>query len=123
MEPQEAATPQAPAAGAPKSALEAAGRRLVRAFPWHVGAFVVANAVLNLVNVFTGGSWWALWALVATSFALAVHYLFYKAAAVDERWVDARVEELNLKSYDRSHIEDLKSRHGGKGVPGADSER
>lgn len=31
--------------------------------------------------------------------------------------VDARVEELNLKSYDRSHIEDLKARHGAKSIP------
>ena len=32
---------------------------------------------------------------------------------VDEHWAEERVEELNLKSYDRSHIEELKSRFGG----------
>ena len=31
---------------------------------------------------------------------------------VDEHWAEERVEELNLKSYDRSHIEELKSRFG-----------
>jgi len=91
-----------------------AGRWLMRAFPAHVRAFLVANAALNVVNVFTGAPWWAFWVLAATGFLLAVHYLFYKATVVDERWVDARVEELNLKSYDRSHIEGLKTRHGAK---------
>ena len=37
--------------------------------------------------------------------------------AVDERWVEERTEELNLKSYDRSHIEDLKSRYGADSTP------
>jgi hypothetical protein len=103
------------------SRFAAAGRRLVRAFAWHLTAFVAANAALTAANLWTGGPWWAFWPLLATGFVLALHYLFYKAAVVDERWVDARVEELNLKSYDRSHIEDLKARHGGKGSPGADA--
>jgi hypothetical protein len=100
------------------SPLGGAGRRLARAFPWHLGAFVAANAALGAANVWTGGPWWGFWPLVATGLLLAVHYLVYKAQAVDERWADARVEELNLKSYDRSHIEDLKARHRGGGLPG-----
>ena len=101
-------------------ALTAASVRLLRAFPWHLRGFVAVNIALNVVNAFTGRPWWAFWPLLATGFALAIHYLFYKAAAVDERWVDARVEELNLKSYDRGHIEDLKMRHGGISIPGVD---
>jgi hypothetical protein len=97
-----------------------AGRRLVRAFAWHLRAFVIANAALNAANAWTGRPWWAFWPLFATGLLLAVHYLFYKAAVVDERWVDARIEELNLKSYDRSHIEDLKARHSAKPSPRAD---
>jgi hypothetical protein len=100
------------------SLLDTPGRWLVRALPWHVRTFLTANVGLNVANVFTGRPWWAFWPLLATGFLLAVHYLVYKAAAVDERWVDARVEELNLKSYDRGHIEDLKARHGDAGVPG-----
>jgi hypothetical protein len=92
----------------------------VRSFAWHLRAFPVGNVALNVANAWTGGAWWAFWPLLATGFLLAGHYLFYKAAVVDERWVDARVEELNLKSYDRSQIEDLKARHGGKSIPEAD---
>ena len=103
------------------SLLGAAGLWLVRGFAWHLRAFVAANALLSAANAWTGRPWWAFWPLVATGFLLAVHYLLYKAAVVDERWADARVEELNLKSYDRSHIEDLKARHGGgKGLRGVD---
>jgi hypothetical protein len=100
------------------SLLPVAQRRLVRFFPWHVGAFLVGNLLLNGVNALAGGSWWAFWPLVVTALMLTVHYLFYKAATVDERWAQARTEELNLKSYDRSHIEGLKSRYGGDNIAG-----
>ena len=103
--------------------LGAAGRRLLGAFAWHLRAFLLANAALSAVNAWTGRPWWAFWPLLATGFLLGLHYLFYKAAQVDERWVQERVEELNLKSYDRSHIEDLKARHGEGASPGADRQK
>ena len=85
----------------------------MRAFRWHLLAFVcLLNAVLTLANVLTGMPWWAFWPLLVTGFLLGVHYLVYKAVTVDEPWAEERVEELNLKSYDRSHIEELKSRYG-----------
>ena len=83
------------------------------AFRWHLLAFAVLNAALTLANVATGRPWWAFWPLIVTGFLLGLHYLLYKVAIVDEHWADERVEELNLKSYDRSHIEELKSRFGG----------
>ncbi|NJO33680.1 MAG: 2TM domain-containing protein [Rhodospirillales bacterium] len=92
----------------------AATRWMVRAFPWHLRAFLAANVVLTIANVFTRGYWWAFWPLVATGLVLGVHYLLYKATAVDDLWVEERIQELNLKSYDRSHIEDLKARHVAK---------
>ena len=94
------------------SLMPAARLRIVRVFPWHMGAFLVGNLLLQGVNWLVGGSWWALCLLVATALVLTVHYLFYKTATASERWAQARAEELNLKSYDRSHIEDLKSRYG-----------
>lgn len=111
------ARPASPAE-AGRSTLSVASRRLVRAFPWHVRSFVAANVALNAINALTGAPWWAFWPLAATAFALAVHYFVYKAASVDERWVEERVDELNLKSYDRSHIEDLKARYDGKSNTG-----
>jgi hypothetical protein len=100
--------------------LGAAGRWLVRAFPFHVCGFLAGNALLGIVNLLTGGPWWAFWPLLATAGVLAVHFLLYKSTAVDERWVEERVEEVNLKSYDRSHIEDLRTRHGENAAPGQD---
>jgi hypothetical protein len=106
-----------PALAAARPALSAARRQMVRAFPWHARGFVVCNILLNGVNALTGGFWWAFWPLIASGLALGVHYLGYKAAAVDADWVEARTEELNLKSYDRGHIEDLKSRYGADSTP------
>lgn len=82
------------------------------ALRWHVGAFVAVNVVLGLINAAIGGGWWAFWPLLGTALLLAAHYFFFKALTVGDGWVDERVQELNLKSYDRSHIEDLKKRLG-----------
>jgi 2TM domain-containing protein len=84
----------------------------VRVFRWHLALFCVLNVALTSANVLTGPPWWALWPLLVTGLALGLHYLLYKALSVDDRWAEERVEELNLKSYDRSHIEELKSRYG-----------
>lgn len=91
--------------------MRAFGGWIVPAFRWHVGWFLALNAVLAGANVATGGPWWAFWPLLATGFLLALHYLAYKTFSVDDAWAEERTQDLNLKSYDRSHIEDLKSRY------------
>jgi hypothetical protein len=109
------ARPNQSSAAAPEEALRseasASAPFLVRTFRRHLWAAVVVNFLLTFINAVTGGGWWAFWPLLATVFVLGVHYLLYKTLSVDEAWAQARVEELNLKSYDRSHIEDLKSRY------------
>lgn len=84
----------------------------MRFYPRHLWTFVTLNAAATAVNFLTGQPWWAFWLLIVTSFLLGVHYLLYKALTVDEQWAEERTEELNLKSYDRSHIEELKGRFG-----------
>jgi hypothetical protein len=77
---------------------------------WHLLAFVAVNATLTAANVALEGGWWAFWPLLISAAVLSVHYLFCKALIVSDGWVDERVEELNIKSYDRAHIEELKTR-------------
>jgi 2TM domain len=83
----------------------------VPSFRWHVRSFLLLNAALGIANLATGKPWWAFWPLLATGFLLALHFFAYKSFSVDDVWADERAQELNLKSYDRSHIEDLKSRY------------
>ena len=78
---------------------------------WHLLAFLALNGVLTAANIATGPSWWAFWPLAVTGFLLGLHYIVYKSATVDAQWAAERVAELNLKSYDRSHIEELKARY------------
>jgi hypothetical protein len=112
MEPAALRETDAPTAVNDRAPGAVARRWIARSFRWHAGAMVVANLLLSGVNVLTGGTWWAFWPLVISAALLAIHYFVCKAAAADDRWVEERVEELNLKSYDRSHIEGLKSRYG-----------
>jgi hypothetical protein len=90
-------------------------RSLVGTFRWHLVAFTLVNGVLSAANVITGPPWWSFWPLLGTGFVLALHYFAYKTATATERWAADRAEELNLKSYDRSHIEDLKTRYRSEG--------
>ena len=49
--------------------------------------------------------------------AFGLHYILFKAFTVDERWVEQRVEDLTIKSYDRGHIEDIRGRQQQNGRP------
>jgi hypothetical protein len=79
---------------------------------WHAAAFIVVNGFLSIANAATGGGWWAFWPLLITAAGLGLHYMLRKSLDVNAGWVDERVEELNIKSYDRAHIEELKARLG-----------
>ena len=103
--------------------VSAARQLWVRGFLWHLGVFAALNILLNCVNWYTGRPWWAFWPLVVTGLLLGLHYIFYKTAVIDEGWVRERTEEVNLKSYDRSHIEGLKDRYGGVEKPSQDPPR
>jgi hypothetical protein len=91
--------------------------RLVRAFRWHAWFFGAINVALTAINIAVGPPWWALWPLLATGLAFGLHYILFKAFTVDERWVEQRVEDLTIKSYDRGHIEDIRGRQPQNGRP------
>jgi hypothetical protein len=84
---------------------------LVRSFRWHLVGFAVLNSGLSAANLISGPPRWSLWPLLGTALLLALHYFSYKTVIVDKQWAEERTQELNLKSYDRSHIEDLKARY------------
>ncbi|MND09496.1 hypothetical protein D3C83_328760 [compost metagenome] len=48
-----------------------------------------------------------------------VHYLFHRAATVDEAWVEERTLDLHSKSYDAGHIDDIR----GHPAPSIEQER
>ncbi|MGI9384933.1 MAG: 2TM domain-containing protein [Methyloligellaceae bacterium] len=91
--------------------LSAAMSWLARTFRRHLAAFLLGNALLTAANVATGGPWWAYWPFIVWTIALAGHYLVYKTATIDKRWVDTRADELKYKSYDRGHIDSISSRY------------
>jgi len=109
-------------AGSPGSEPDrpAPGLRMLRR---HLLLFLGVNATLNLVNYFVGTGWWAFWPLAAWSILFMIHYLRYKAATVDEQWVDDRAAELRLKSYDRDHIEKIAAHGPGAAARNSEPER
>ncbi|MDX1375206.1 MAG: 2TM domain-containing protein [Burkholderiales bacterium] len=86
-----------------------------RNFRRHFAAYIVVNLALTAANVVMGAPWWAFWPLALWSLPLLVHYLFYKTSTIDDAWVDERVEDLRSKSYDLSHIDDIKRKPAGAG--------
>ena len=95
-----------PAAAEPSRRATAAGR----AIRLHAGIYFACAGALTAVNWFTGGGWWSFWPLGVWGVALGVHYLIYKAKAVDEDWVQERTADLRSKSYDAGHMADIAER-------------
>jgi|GEM_PF-1076162 len=84
-----------------------------RNFRRHFAAFLVVNVALTAANVMSGAPWWAFWPLAVWSLPLLVHFLIYKASSIDDAWVDERIADLRSKSYDLSHIDDIKRQPSG----------
>ncbi|MBE0624390.1 MAG: 2TM domain-containing protein [Burkholderiales bacterium] len=93
----------APAAA--KAAGAAARAAAGRAYRRHLYAYVLGNCALSAVNVYTGSPWWAFWPLIAWGLVLMIHFLVFRAATVDDSWVDERVQDLRGKSYDLGHMD------------------
>ena len=77
-------------------------------FRRHLILFVIVNVLLTAVNIAMGPPWWSFWPLVVWGLGLMVHFLVHRASAVDEAWVEERTQDLRSKSYDASHIDDIK---------------
>jgi hypothetical protein len=85
-------------------------------FGSHFLVFVAASVVILALAAAT--DWrWLYWVPAGWGVLLLVHYLIYKASTIDQRWVDERTEELRIKSYDRGHIESIRSEQGGDETP------
>lgn len=82
--------------------------RIARAFRPHLVAYLLVNAALTAVNVYLGAPWWAVWPLVVWGLLLTLHFLFHRAASVDDAWVEERTLDLRAKSYDMGHIDDIR---------------
>ena len=81
-------------------------------------------AALAILAVAVAADWrWLYWLPLGWGIVLLVHYLVYKAHTVDDRWVEERTEELHLKSYDRDHIQSIRTRAGRDDTPGGDPGR
>lgn len=91
----------------------------MRAFRRHLLAYVLVNAVLTGINVATGAPWWAVWPLVIWGLGVMVHFLVYRAGTVDDAWVEERIEDLRSKSYDLSHMDDIRKHAAPSLTPGA----
>lgn len=76
-----------------------------RAFRRHLYAFVLGNGALTAINIYSGAPWWAFWPLVVWGLVLMIHFLIFRAATVDEAWVDERIQDLRAKSYDQGHMD------------------
>jgi hypothetical protein len=102
-----------------------AGRLLglaVRLFRPHFLVFLAAAATILALAAATGWAW-LYWIVMGWGILLMVHYLVYKTRTVDERWVEERTEELHLKSYDRDHIQSIRTRQEQDDLPGRRSDR
>ena len=81
-----------------------------RLYRWHVLAYCVLIGGLTVLNIVVGGGWWSFWPTIAWGMLLALHFFYYKSMTIDEGWAQERTDDLRLRSYDLSHIEDIQER-------------
>lgn len=67
-------------------------------------------AALVLANVVVGGGWWTFWPMFIWSVALSFHYCTFKCLVVDREWARDKAMDLQAKSYDFGHIQDMGQR-------------
>jgi hypothetical protein len=90
----------------------------IPSFGSHFLIFAVASVASLALAAAT--DWrWLYWVPAGWGVLLLVHYLIYKASTVDQRWVEERTDELRIKSYDRSHIESIRSEQSRNDTPGS----
>jgi len=77
-------------------------------FRRHLVAYLLVNAVLTVANIAMGPPWWAFWPLILWGLGLMLHFLVYRASTVDDAWVEERTQDLRSKSYDASHIDEIR---------------
>jgi hypothetical protein len=82
--------------------------RVSRTFKGHFLAYLLVNAVLTGINIYTGAPWWAVWPLLVWGLLVMLHYLVYRAGSVEDAWVEERTLDLRSKSYDMGHIDDIR---------------
>ncbi len=83
---------------------------VTRLFRWHATIYGVLIGGLTVVNIYVGGGWWSFWPMCIWGIVLALHFFIYKSVTVDEDWVRERTDDLKLRSYDLSHIQDIETR-------------
>ena len=83
---------------------------ITRLWRWHLFAYCASMGALIIVNIVVGGGWWTFWPMSAWGVVLAFHFFYYKSVTVDDRWVRERTDDLRLRSYDLSHIQDIEDR-------------
>lgn len=83
-------------------------QRIVHAFHAHAAVAAAFNLAIGCANILTGPPWWGFWPHLASVVLLLVHYFAWKAARIDDHWVSARTSEIQYRSYDRGHIEQIR---------------
>ena len=72
---------------------------------WHAFGFALASFAL----ISGSAPSWLLWSMCGWSLALLAHWLYVKSISVDEAWAERRALEVQYKSYDFGHIQQIKA--------------
>ena len=78
-------------------------------FRRHATAYFLAVVVFVPVSILADLGI-AFWPLSAWGVALALHFFYDRSVNVDEEWVEERADEMRLRSYDLSHIQNIEER-------------
>ncbi len=95
-----------------------------RLFARHRIAFILVVGTALAVNVLTfSGTLWVFWPAGVWGLGLLVHFLIVRSIHVQEEWVDERVADLRMNSYDFDHIHNIQDRFADGSLDKAPSQK
>jgi len=82
----------------------------------HQAIFIVALAMMLVVDFIWLPGWATFWIMIAWSGVFGVHFMVFRAQAVDEKWAYERMIFDVYRPWDTGHIEEIKNSPFGKSI-------
>ena len=81
---------------------------VLRIFRLHQVIFLAGLSLLLIIDFFFLEKWGTFWLMLVWSIVFGVHYLFFRAQAVDDEWLKEKMAFSVYRLWDYGHIREIR---------------
>ena len=89
---------------------------VLRIFRLHQVIFLAGLSLLLIIDFFFLEKWGTFWLMLVWSIVFGVHYLFFRAQAVDDEWLKEKMAFSVYRLWDYGHIREIKKNPFGRSI-------